>query len=354
MKFKIGDNVRYLNDIGGGKIMKLINDKEVIIEDEFGFNIPIYANELVLVDSNENNFLNIKGKNNIEQETNYHKKNDIVIEQEPINDVFEEELPEIYGNEHKIMLGVVNNTNIFSFYIINDSEYNLFCNILQVDNNSFKSVYNSKLESDTKEQFVELTNLSIQDGLNFVFQIIFIAKTQINLQSPIEKAVYLPSVKLIKDGSYKENDYFDENAIIIPIFEYGLKTEVDKLSQEELAKIIKQKQESTIYSEQLATKYATQKNTEIVEVDLHIQEVLDNFSGLSNTEMLLAQLQKFHSEMKNAISNRVNKIVFIHGVGNGTLKNELRKSLQQDYSKFKFQDASFKEYGFGATIVYIS
>ncbi len=46
-------------------------------------------------------------------------------------------------------------------------------------------------------------------------------------------------------------------------------------------------------------------------------------------------------------------MVFIHGVGAGTLKNELRKSLTKDYPQLYFQDASFKEYGFGATMIII-
>jgi dsDNA-specific endonuclease/ATPase MutS2 len=45
------------------------------------------------------------------------------------------------------------------------------------------------------------------------------------------------------------------------------------------------------------------------------------------------------------------KIVFIHGVGNGKLKHELRRILDAEYKNLRYQDASFKEYGFGATMV---
>jgi dsDNA-specific endonuclease/ATPase MutS2 len=46
----------------------------------------------------------------------------------------------------------------------------------------------------------------------------------------------------------------------------------------------------------------------------------------------------------------VKKIVFIHGVGDGVLKNELRRELGRKYPKYPYQDASFREYGFGATM----
>jgi dsDNA-specific endonuclease/ATPase MutS2 len=69
--------------------------------------------------------------------------------------------------------------------------------------------------------------------------------------------------------------------------------------------------------------------------------------------MVTVQMTKFHEEMDKAIKTDVKKIVFIHGVGNGTLKNELRRELQRKYSKYNFQDASFREYGYGATMVII-
>jgi dsDNA-specific endonuclease/ATPase MutS2 len=44
-------------------------------------------------------------------------------------------------------------------------------------------------------------------------------------------------------------------------------------------------------------------------------------------------------------------VVFIHGVGNGTLKLEIRRELEKKDKILTFQDASFKEYGYGATMV---
>jgi dsDNA-specific endonuclease/ATPase MutS2 len=89
----------------------------------------------------------------------------------------------------------------------------------------------------------------------------------------------------------------------------------------------------------------------IVEVNLHIEELIEKTSGLSNHEILQIQMDKFHSEMKSAIENRVMRIVFIHGVGNGVLKQEIHKKLKSTYAKYFFQDASFQEYGYGATMV---
>ena len=47
------------------------------------------------------------------------------------------------------------------------------------------------------------------------------------------------------------------------------------------------------------------------------------------------------------------KIVFIHGKGNGILKNSILTELKTKYKNYYYQDASFREYGFGATMVTI-
>ncbi len=122
--------------------------------------------------------------------------------------------------------------------------------------------------------------------------------------------------------------------------------EVDKLTDEDLKKVVSQKQDTPI------VKVQTKNRTEdLVEIDLHIQELLDDSTGLSNKEILDIQLEKVESEMKAGIQSGVKKIVFIHGLGQGVLKQEVTKLLKSKFPKYYFQDASFKEYGYGATMV---
>ena len=47
------------------------------------------------------------------------------------------------------------------------------------------------------------------------------------------------------------------------------------------------------------------------------------------------------------------RIVFIHGKGEGVLRNRIVTELKQKYPRCNWQDASFQEYGFGATLVII-
>ncbi|MCX6223199.1 MAG: Smr/MutS family protein [Bacteroidia bacterium] len=89
------------------------------------------------------------------------------------------------------------------------------------------------------------------------------------------------------------------------------------------------------------------------EVDLHINKLVDSVVGLTNTEIITLQLGMFRKELSQSIRSNEREIVFIHGIGNGTLKGELRRVADQEYKWCSQEDASFKEYGFGATRIRI-
>ena len=80
---------------------------------------------------------------------------------------------------------------------------------------------------------------------------------------------------------------------------------------------------------------------------------LDTTAGMNNADILEYQLKKFNDVMKENIKNKNHRIVFIHGKGDGVLKTSLLKELKKNYPTCYSQDASFKEYGYGATMVKI-
>ncbi|MFI2743941.1 Smr/MutS family protein [Zhouia sp. PK063] len=95
-----------------------------------------------------------------------------------------------------------------------------------------------------------------------------------------------------------------------------------------------------------------ERNLPAMEVDLHIHHLTASTKGMQNHDMLNLQLETAKRQLEFAIEKRIQKVVFIHGVGEGVLKLEL-EYLFSRYSNVKFYDADFKKYGFGATEVYI-
>lgn len=97
--------------------------------------------------------------------------------------------------------------------------------------------------------------------------------------------------------------------------------------------------------------FKKQKNEIILEVDLHINQLIKSTRNMDNYDMLNLQLDTAKRKIEYAISKRISKIVLIHGVGEGVLKSELQRLL--DKYPVKYYDASYKKYGLGATEVYI-
>ena len=89
----------------------------------------------------------------------------------------------------------------------------------------------------------------------------------------------------------------------------------------------------------------------VPEFDLHIEKLVKNYKGMNNYEILTLQSETAKRHLDFAIRNRIPKIVFIHGVGEGILKSELDFLLGR-YEMITFRDANYQKYGLGATEVY--
>ncbi|PHS64110.1 MAG: DNA mismatch repair protein MutS [Flavobacterium sp.] len=94
------------------------------------------------------------------------------------------------------------------------------------------------------------------------------------------------------------------------------------------------------------------RNLPPMEVDLHIHQLTSNTRGMDNFDMLTLQLDTAKRQIEFAFSKKIQRIVFIHGVGEGVLRTELEYLLKH-YDNLKFYDADYQKYGVGATEVYI-
>ncbi|RIV45291.1 Smr/MutS family protein [Flagellimonas pelagia] len=100
------------------------------------------------------------------------------------------------------------------------------------------------------------------------------------------------------------------------------------------------------------SKKPKERNLPKMEVDLHIHQLVRSTKGLTNFDMLNIQLETAKHQLDFAIQKRIQKVVFIHGVGEGVLKDELQY-LFNKYDNLKYYDADYQKYGLGATEVYI-
>lgn len=89
-----------------------------------------------------------------------------------------------------------------------------------------------------------------------------------------------------------------------------------------------------------------------MEVDLHIHQLVSTTKHMSKHDILNYQLDTARRQLEFAIRKRIQRIVFIHGVGEGVLKTELDYLLSR-YDNITHYDADYQKYGLGATEAYI-
>lgn len=121
-------------------------------------------------------------------------------------------------------------------------------------------------------------------------------------------------------------------------------------SKQSLGSVIREKEEPKKRS--FVKEKKSKKDEFVLEVDLHIEKLVPSKKGMSNYDILSLQSETAKRQLEFAIKNRMQKIVFIHGVGEGILKAELDFLLGR-YEGIDFRDADYQKYGLGATEVYI-
>ncbi|MFY7810453.1 MAG: Smr/MutS family protein [Flavobacterium sp.] len=143
-----------------------------------------------------------------------------------------------------------------------------------------------------------------------------------------------------------EMPFFEKELILKKTFE-NLKISVDSISK---SKTQKDKKLGNLKIEDFTKTKTPYKQQEI---DLHIEILLKNYKHLSNYEILTHQINTAKNALNYAIINKIQKIIFIHGVGEGVLRSEL-EYLFKNYPNTNFQDADYSKYGNGAVEIYFT
>jgi hypothetical protein len=348
MILKIGDKVRFLNEVGGGRITSVVSKDVVNVETDDGFEVPTMINNLIVVNAPDK-YESGRSRNTIAQPTAEPVAEKKAVK--PVDPWFSDKNQVAGKDEPQYLFVLVPDlpatpaSGNISMYLVNNCNDTLLFRFSQKTKYNYETVVAASASPNSKVFLGFIKPEMVADLPVYCFQWLNFRKRTKELEPFHQKEITLSAVKFYKQNSFVVTRFFKVPVMVIQLHENPLKAELEKLSEHEFQQAVAQKE--PVKKEQTVIL----PDSELVEVDLHIHELLDNFNNLTNTEMLTVQMNKFHEELGKAITTGVKKIVFIHGVGNGTLKNELRRELQRKYSKYPSQDASFREYGYGATMV---
>ncbi len=347
---QIGDKVKFLDEVGGGTVIKILDNKMALVQTPDGFEIPYLINKLIVTGES--------AKQNNQPEP--LKKSDEQSHKGLLDDYWAFQEPDIIkdNEEINIYLALVPKNPFqlkdsqFEVHIVNDSNWHLlYLYQLPEQEKKYKS-FPSHLQPNLMELLFETTSEKLQQQNEIIFQILFFRRTPHQYRKPLIVKIKFKSEKILNPQAYLENDYFDSPALLYPLIEeHPLEKAIEQLQKHDFHKIKYEKEDKNkkINKPRL---FHSGKKPDTWEIDLHITELLDDTRGMSAKDMLDYQMQVFKDKLDQAFKDpNVKKVIFIHGKGNGRLRHEIRSFL--DRKKIPYQDASFAKYGFGATLVFI-
>lgn len=365
---KIGDIVRFLSSTGGGKIVR-IEGQIAHVEEEDGFETPVLLKELVVVTPAGEAAMSAPkdafgGTAQAAQRRQAELQSKFVATQMPA--VEEAALPTPQetptGERINLVLGFQPveikhlTTTTYEAYLVNDSNYYLYFTFLSRsdDEQGWTTRFAGLIEPNIQLFLEELDRERIGRLDRIAVQYVaFKRDKEFTLKSPVGIERAIDTTKFFKLHCFRENPYFDTPVIAIDIVKNDIPQRPMAMDSVRMEESMQQKRRNDLRPERQPVKHRQPKRDEPLVVDLHINALLDSTRGMSNADILNYQIDTFRKTMDANLGNIGKKIVFIHGKGEGVLRQALMKELNYRYKAHSVQDASFREYGYGATQVTI-
>ena len=362
MRIKVGDRVKFLNDTGSGEVTRIVDPKTALVQIDGGFEVPWLINDLVVDAGRYESELEKDGD---ETDDSGNRAVEVDLRSASFSEKVEEEVEQEPIEDEEILLAFLPDKQSAEFetYLINSSSYHFKYTISREQEGEQVLFNEGTLEAGIKIELGSYRPGNLNDEERYRIQGIFFNAGFYHHLPPLNKVITVSAADLYKAENRRENDYFLEKAVLFTLYDWRKPaTGPDAPEVPEVPKMVIDPEalkeamfvKGDLKPEETAKSRKVNVNADgPVEVNLHIEQLIDNYKSLTNSEIVDIQMTRFRSEMENAIEKKTRKIVFIHGVGNGKLKHDIRRALDTEYKKLRYQDASFKEYGFGATLVII-
>lgn len=378
-----GDIVRFLNDVGGGRVSR-IDGQIAYVEDSDGFETPTQLRELVLIQTAEQA---AKAAPKAPQTAQAAEPDNL-----PILQTAEGDTPNIILAFEPVTPKTPTHTDYYCT-VVNDSNYHLFITIASRadEDKDYTPIYQNIIEPNIQELVDTFTPADVAKFDNILIQAVLYKRTAPYAAQPVVNiARRMDTTKFYKLHTFKPNPYLDGPALTIDIIRDG-KVADNKATETALSALAATPKTTVTPAITPATAGATasapradrrdanlrralrdkiradrrpqapnphkfSKSTapgEPIVVDLHIDSLLDTTAGMSTADILNYQVDTFRAVMDANLRNHGQKIIFIHGKGEGVLRQALTKELNHRYKTHDACDASFQKYGYGATQVTI-
>ena len=350
---KIGDRVRFLSDVGGGIIKGFQGKNIVLVEDEDGFQMPVLATDVVVVTTDDYNIAKVDtmGRNQKPQavaappsakatDNNYEAdEEDIDPADRPITYKPKPE-ERADGDKLSVFLSFVPvdpkefSKTTFECYLVNDCNYFISFALCTVENASWTLRSQGIVEPNTKLFLEEITYADLNAIQRIGVQLIAWKQDRpFAAKQPVSINLRIDATKFYKLHTFRESLFFDE-----PTLEYD---------------IVRDDQPNSRHTQPLPVKEGNGRLDLSPKYDKNTYYVNGLNKNMSAGDIKEHQLTVFRETMNAHLKEKGRRIVFIHGKGEGVLRQAIVSELKHSYKSCTWQDASFQQYGFGATMVVI-
>lgn len=331
MNIFIGDKVRLLHDRESGIVVKEIDEETVAVAIEAGFEIPVLKKELVKIDRAEAHFEEEKAVAQSSKTTKAPEK------------------AKLFSSKGFYLVIKPLPSSLLDFYLLNNSDVDILFGFYSkssrdIQLGELKGLEAGRLRAKQLGKIHQEKLNEISDWNTFVFEAIFFSRSHHIHHQPLIKTIRFtkkdfdkPKVEIAKLDSKCFLFQLDEKIEKLEIDAEVLKNSMLERNEPEAPKIIQKPSNLTPI------------------IDLHLENLEPKFEelNLDKAQILDLQLKHFKKKLDIAILQNIEKITFIHGVGNGTLKYEIQKTLSQHPQIDTFKDAMKERFGYGATEVFL-
>jgi hypothetical protein len=340
----IGDKVKFLNQKGGGVVVKVIDPKMVLVSDDDGFEFPVLMNELVQVDPSNaggrffDEHFRTSGKKAPEEEQG---------DKDPRASDLPQSLTSVRRSEEIFLAFVPNDqkwliTGQIDVLIINNSSYDLLYNLFhKTPLGHYEGVDYGSVFADSRLLIATVNRENLARWSDGYLQFLFHKGQSPAVLPPFNSEFRIEGKKFFKEGNYRESLMVGGKAIVVKIvaLDQYIASEGKGIPEKQALK------EAPVVNTPLIMKHMTASRE--AEVDLHIHELLDDPSNLEKAEILDYQKEYFLRCLDSAIANGFLKLTVIHGVGNGIFRTVVL-DLLKNYRGTEILDAPMSKYGVGA------
>lgn len=403
---KIGDKVKFLSETGGGKIAGFQGKNIVLVEDEDGFQIPTPISEVVVVESEDYSTAKVinrraeaaeqkaaetpllRGHRSVKALMQEGQDEDVDLSAPDTVDLSKDVTYRPKAEERKggnqlsayLAFAPMSDNSLdtphFEVYFVNDSNYYLRYLILTVEGNSYAVKTEGEAEPNTKVFIEEMNAQDINHVGRLAVQMLSYKRDKnFILKDPVNVELRLEPLKFYKVHTFEDTPFFETPVLLYTIIENDkpvrpLVVDPKTLKKEMYSHVEPAKTEniSTEKKDQLVRRYedsqskGNAKNTpyirhrgldDAVVVDLHAEAILDTTQGMQAGDILEYQMKIFRQALAQYENKKGQKLIFIHGKGAGVLRRAIINELTYKHKSYQWQDASFQEYGYGATQITI-